>query len=151
MTTPMRRPRLRHGFLAAALLVVAALRAVQHDVAWVLVLGTAGLAEAVLAVAGRGRSGARVGDRRSAAARLPEASTLDRSLVGHRRHLRLSVACVVVCTAGAVSVLTSAPGLAVVLALFALVGLHRVRRARRSVSVLSRLAGQGPVAREGTA
>jgi hypothetical protein len=149
VTAPTTRPRLRHGFLAAALLGVAGLRAVEQDVPWAVVLGAAGLVEAALAVAGR-RHGRTGGPATVPADRLPDASVVDHSLAGHRRHLRLWVGCLVVCTAGAVSVLATAPGLAAVLALLALVSLHRVRRARRSVGVLLRLAGRGLSAREGT-
>jgi hypothetical protein len=149
MSVPATRPRMRHGFLAAALLVVAGLRAAEQDVPWAVVLAAAGLVEAALAVAGRRR--ARGGAPRAMPADpLPEVSVVDRSLAGHRRHLRLWVGCLVVCTAGALSVLASAPGLAAVLALLALVSLHRVRRARRSVGVLVRLTGPGVSAREGT-
>lgn len=146
-TRPASRPRVRHGFFAVALLAVAGLRLADGDSAgdmvWAAVLGAAGLVEAVLAVAARaGAPGPRpqdAPDPRGAA--LPEPTVVERSLAGRRRHQRVWLFGVCVCTVAAMSLLPSEPAIASVLAVLALVSLHRVRRERRSVAALHRLAG----------
>ena len=141
------RPRVRHGLLGAALLVVAGLRLADGDALWAAVLAAAGLVEAGLAVAGRtgapgtpdtgDDSGARPS---SLSAPLPEQPVVERSLAGRRRNQRVWLFGVCVCTVAAVALLSSEPTVAAVLAVLALVSLHRVRRERRSVAALHRLA-----------
>ena len=147
---PANGHRLRHGFLAAALLVVAALRLGEGDLPWATVLGAAGLLESALAVAARRASGTSTHqDLRAAGHQSLPGSAVERSLVGHRRNVRLWLSGLLLCTAAAASVLTSTPALAIVLAVLGLFSLHRMRRARRSVAVLQRLAGAGRLSSEG--
>jgi hypothetical protein len=149
-TRPASRPRVRHGFFAVALLAVAGLRLADGDVLWAAVLGTAGLVEVGLAVAGRtgapsrpdssGRPDASGAAPDAPGARLPEPAVVERSLAGRRRNQRVWLFGVCVGTVAAASLLPSEPALAAVLAVLALVSLHRVRRERRSVAALHRLA-----------
>jgi len=154
-TRPASRPRVRHGFLAGALLAVAGLRLADGDSAgdmtWAALLGAAGLVEAVLAVAARaGAPGPRPQDASDASgAGLPEQTVVERSLAGRRRHQRVWLFGVCVCTVAAMSLLQSEPAIATVLAVLALVSLHRLRRERRSVAALHRLAMLHKAARSG--
>lgn len=133
------RPRLRHEYLAATLAVVATLRLLEGDVAWGAVLGTAALAEAVLAAAQR-RAGSRTQHPASAQpSALPDARVLTRSLAVHRRSQRTWLAGVVLCAVAGASVVAAAPSIAVVLGVLSLFALHRLRRERRSVVVLEAL------------
>jgi hypothetical protein len=141
------RPRVRHGFFAAALLAVAGLRLADGDALWAAVLAVAGLVEAGLAVAGRtGAPGTpdtcddSVAGPSAPPAPLPEQTVVERSLAGRRRNQRVWLFGVCVCTVAAVALLPSESTLAAVLAVLALVSLHRVRRERRSVAALNRLA-----------
>jgi hypothetical protein len=152
------RPRVRHGFFAVALLAVAGLRLADGDMVWAAVLGAAGLVEAGLAVAARtgapdprtqDMSDASGAEERAADAGLPEPTVVDRSLAGRRRHQRVWLFGVCVCTVAAMSLLPSEPAIASVLAVLALVSLHRVRRERRSVAALHRLAILQKAARSG--
>jgi len=158
-TRPASRPRVRHGFFAVALLAVAGLRLAAGDSAgdsagdmvWAAVLGAAGLVEAALAVSARaGAPGPRPQDASDASgAALPEPTVVERSLAGRRRHQRVWLFGVCVCTVAAMSLLPSEPAIASVLAVLALVSLHRVRRERRSVAALHRLAMPPKAARSG--
>ncbi len=150
-TRPASRPRVRHGFFAVALLAVAGLRLADGDAVWATVLGAAGLVEAVLAVAARaGAPDPRPqGASDASGAGLPEPTVVERSLAGRRRHQRVWLFGVCVCTVAAMSLLPSEPAIASVLAVLALVSLHRVRRERRSVAALHRLAMLHKAARSG--
>jgi hypothetical protein len=154
------RPRVRHGFLAAALALVAALRMVDGDTLWAGLLGAGAVAETALLVAARrrpaaparqasqepsgvpGASAAPVAPA-APADRLPPRTQVETSLAGHRRNLRIWQAGLAACTVGSVAVLTSAPSLAIVLGVVALLSLRQVRRERRSLVVLRHLAGNG--------
>ena len=157
------RPRVRHGFLAAALALVAALRLVEGDTLWAGLLAAGAVAETALLVAARRRpaapaqqasqeppqapaaSAAPVAPVAPAApaAQLPHRTQVETSLAGHRRNLRIWQAGLAACTVGSVAVLTSAPSLAIVLGVVALLSLRQVRRERRSLVVLRHLAGNG--------
>ena len=132
-------PRLRHEYLAAALLVVAGMRLLAGDPVWGAVFGTAGMVEAVLAVAqrrARPPSAAHTAVQPSA---LPDAQVLARSLAAHRRSQRTWLAGVVLCAVAGASVAAAAPSIALILGVLSLVALHRLRRERRSVAVLEGL------------
>jgi hypothetical protein len=147
------RPRLRHGFFAAALLVVAALRLADDQLLWAALLGAAGLVEAGLAFAARTQRGT-AGEWGAAVdpdVPLPQPSVVQRSLVGHRRNQRLWLFGTGLCTLASVLLLFSTPAVAAVLAVLALVSLHRVRRERRSIAALHRLASSDTLNDEATA
>lgn len=138
--------RLRHGFFAAALLVVSGLRLAEHDLVWASVLGAAGAVEAGLAVASaRTRRAHREQARPAPApgAGLPDGTVLERSLRAHRRNERLWLASLCATTGSAALVLLDAPAIAAVLGLTALLCLARLRRERRSVATLMRLTDPG--------
>ncbi len=81
-------PRVRHGFLAAALLAVAALRLSLGDLVWAGVLAAAGLVEVYVAYA----SARRATETPAAAAApvaLPRADQLDRTLLRQRQGQQL--------------------------------------------------------------
>lgn len=140
---PGTRPRVRHGFLAAALLVVAVLRAAEGDWPWALVLGAGAAAEAaVLLVERRSRRGSGGGAAAGTqpAGDLPDRATVSRSLRGHQQAGRLWAGVLAVALVAAVAVVGPAPSMGLVVAAVALVALVRVRRERRTVAALRVLA-----------
>ncbi len=154
MTTAVHRPsapRVRHGFLAAALLIVAALRLYVGDPVWAAVLAAAGLAETYVAYAVSRQTAAQA----PVPAPTPTASVdqVESTLERQRQSQRLWSGLLAVSVLAAALVVTAEPSLAIVLGCLALFCLARVRRARRSVTgarlLLARadggtLAGSGP-------
>jgi hypothetical protein len=137
---PVSRPRLRHGFFAAALLAVAGLRLADGDLVWAAVLATAGAVEVGLALAARRTApGSPASPTARPGAPLPAASVVERSLLSHRRNGRLWLGALGASTVAAAALLMSAPTIAAVLGVLALVSLRQVRRGRRSVATLQRL------------
>lgn len=138
--TTAHRPRIRHGFLAGALLAVAALRATSGDWLWAGILAAGGVAELCVLLLARRRAseGAAHGDRQVRTAR-PDAAALQRSERAHHQALRLWTALVALTSVAGVALVTSAPSLAAVLGILALVALARLRRERRSVARLQAL------------
>jgi hypothetical protein len=140
------RPRVRHGLLAAALLLVGGLRLAGGDLLWAGVLAGGGLVEAGLAVAAR-RSERLTGATADPPAvcvepgvAAPRAAVLERSLAAHRRSRTMWWLSLATCTALGAALLSSAPALSAVLAVLALVSLQRVRRTRRSIGSLQRIS-----------
>ena len=113
-------PRVRHGFLAAALLAVAALRLYLGDLVWAGVLAAAGLVEVYVGV--RCRHGAPPRHRQPPPHRspcpLPTSWTGPSSASG--RDSCCGPACWSACIAAAALVVTAEPSLAIVLGCLAL-------------------------------
>ncbi len=136
------RPRIRHGFLAAALLGVAGLRAMSGDWIWAAVLGLGAAAELGVLLLARRRAAA--SDRAAPAPTggHPAAEVVRRSELGHRQAQRMWLALVVLTTGAGLGLVLTAPSLAAVLGILSLVALARLRRERRSVQRLQALHGR---------
>ena len=156
MTTAISRPglpRVRHGFLAAALLAVAALRLSLGDLVWAGILAAAGLVEVYVAYASARRA-TQAPATAAAPVALPPADQLDRTLLRQRQGQQLWTGLLAASVVAAALVVTAEPSLAIVLGCLALFCLFRVRRARRSATgarlLLARARG-GTLARSGAA
>ena len=142
-TATTRAPRIRHGFLAAALLAVAGLRAMSGDWMWAAVLGLGAVAELAVLLLARRRAvtGSATEVDRSRPAR-PGAETLRSSELAHRQAQRMWTALLGLTAVGGLALVLTAPSLAAVLGTLALVALARVRRERASVQRLRVLQGR---------
>lgn len=131
------RPRVRHGILAAALAVVALLRAGQGDWWWAGLLAAGAAAElAVLVWAPRTATTAGAA---AAPAPRPGQATLLRSLEGHRRASRTWTAVTALALATAAALVMGDPALAAVVAVVGVVALVLRRRSRRTCARIERL------------
>lgn len=133
-----RTPRIRHGFLAGGLLVVAGLRAATGDWLWAALLGLAAVTETTVWVLER-RAQAR--DAATAATHRPEpdARRLAVSLRAHRQARNLWGVVLAVTLVAGVALVATSPTMAAVVAVVALLSLARLRRERRTVKTLSRV------------
>jgi hypothetical protein len=139
-TTATPRPRVRHGILAAALAVVALLRAGQGDWWWAGVLAAGAAAELAVLLLARRRTPAadetavRPGPR-------PDVATLRLSLEGHRRATRTWTVLTGLALVAAAALLVGDPALAAVVAVVGVVALVLRRRSRRTCARIERLLG----------
>lgn len=138
--TPRPRPRVRHGILAAALAVVALLRAGQGDWWWAGVLAAGAAAEVAVLLLERRRTTAATAAPATPAAR-PDETTLLRSLEGHRRASRTWTVLTGVALVAAGALLGGDPALAAVVALVGVAALWLRRRSRHTCDRLERLLG----------
>lgn len=138
-----RRPRVRHGVLAAMLFALAAINGLTGDWVWAGVTAAGGLAELTVTLLdrSRGTDGARPAQASpSERPQRPDDGTLERSLRAHRQSVRLWSVVLAVLLLGAAGLLSSAPATAGALAALALVVLLPLRKARRSVRRLHLIA-----------
>lgn len=133
-----RRPRFRHGFLAAGLLVVAGLRAATGDWLWAALLGLAAVTEAMVWMVER-RAQERAATTAAAHRPDPDAHTLTVSLRAHRQARNLWGVVLAVTLVAGVALVGASPTMAAVVAVVALLSLVRLRRERRTVETLSRV------------
>lgn len=139
------RPQVRHGLLAAALVLLAVIRGIDGDGLWAVVFGLAAAVEVVLlAVELRRQRVARPGGTGTQTPAPPAPEAVEVSLRAHRHGERLWWAVLAVTLAGATALVWSAPTLAAVVAVVALVALSRVRRERRTITGLERMVAAGP-------
>lgn len=130
---------LRHGFLAAALVMLAVLRATDGDTFWAALFGLAAATEVgVLVFERRRRAAAAAGDGTPPAR--PDDAAVTMSLRAHRQGERLWWGVLALTLAAGTALVWSTPALAAVVAVVALVALTRVRRERRTIAGLQRLA-----------
>ena len=133
---PGARPRVRHGFLAAALLVVAVLRGASGDWLWAALLGLGAAAEAAVLLLERRARAVRPVRGTAAQPALPSPGAIEVSLRGHRQVQRLWTVLLAGTLGTALALVVSSPSLGMLLALAALVSLVRLRRERRTVAAL---------------
>lgn len=139
---PRRRPRVRHGILAAALAAVAALRAGQGDWWWAAVLATGAAAEVAVLLLERRRTARSAGAGASGApGPRPGEATLVTSLGAHRRATRTWTALTGVALVAAAGLLMGDPALAAVVAGIGIVALVLRRRSQRTCARIERLLG----------
>lgn len=135
-----RRPRVRHTWLAAALAVVALLRAGSGDWVWAGVLGAGALAEVGVALLERRRAAASAAPSPAPSARvLPGPSELARALAAHRQATRTWTAVTLLALVVAGVLLVTEASLALVVAVVAVAALFKRRRAHASTTRLEAL------------